>query len=283
MISNDLITQFSNDAICGVLATVLFTDGFGPAQQGDCLFWANGKLVAGTVGGGANELQVLQACANLCEKQKEVEIVSPLSGSLLSCGGTLKIRLDMLNLTKEEDIAFLKKQQKMTNGSRLLLFGAGHVVLELAWLADRNGFSCVVVDPRLELMIDKKFPANAQLVCCPADEWLQTGDVSVGDYIVIAGPDHATDLAVLERAASTLAHYIGVMGSKRKIGSFTKILRQKSLFQSLKGRLFAPIGFNISSRKPSEVAVSIVAELISVRAALYNPANIYSCGSSKKQ
>ncbi len=269
MITNELITQFCKDEVCGVLATVVSTDGPGPAQKGDCLFWADGKLVAGTVGGGANEQKVLKACARLSEKRQVVIITSPLAGPLPSCGGILQVRLDLLDLAKEKDIIFLKKQQEKVNGSRLLLFGAGHVVQELAWLADRNGFFCVIIDPRLELLVSENFPASVNLVCCFVDEWLQKrNNVAASDYIIIAGPDHATDLAVLERAAGTAAHYIGVMGSKRKIRSFTERLHKKALVQLLEGRLFAPIGVSISSRTPSEVAVSIVAELISVRAVL---------------
>jgi len=266
MISNDLIEKLCKDKICGVLATVVSTDGFGPAQKGDCLFSVAGKLVAGTVGGGANEKQVLEACARLSEKRKVIKIVSQSVGFLPSCGGILQVRLDLLDLAQKEDSTFLKKQQKKVTDSRLLLFGAGHVAQELAWLADRNGFLCVVVDPRSELLVSANFPASVSLVCCSVDEWLQRSTVAGNDYLIIAGPDHATDLAVLEKAAGTEAHYIGVMGSKRKIGSFTKVLREKSLLQLVEGRLFAPIGLKIASRRPSEVAVSIVAELISVRA-----------------
>jgi xanthine dehydrogenase accessory factor len=266
MISNNLLIQLCKDEVCGVLATVISTDGLGPAQKGDSLFWADGKLVFGTVGGGANEQQVLQVCAELRESQKVMEINTLLSGVLPSCGGTLQVRFDNLDLKRVTDIDFLKKQLKGAARSRLILFGAGHVVQELAWLADRNGFSCTIVDPRQELMVADNFPSTVSLVRSSADEWLAKDDVVVQDFIIIAGPDHATDLSVLEQVAETHAHYVGVMGSKRKIGSFIEILQKKSLYQILEGRLFAPVGIAISSKKPSEVAVSIVAELIAIRA-----------------
>lgn len=267
MISNETLIKLCKEKVCGVLATVISCDGMGPAQKGDCLFWANGTLVAGTVGGGANEQQVLQACADLGDKQKVVEVDSSLlSGVLPSCGGTLQVRLDRLDLAEHEDIVFIQKQQKAATWSRLVLFGAGHVVQELAWLSDRNSFCCTVVDPRQDLMVPENFPVTATLVCTSAKQWLLEENVVMDDFIVIAGPDHATDLTVLEQMAETPAHYIGVMGSKRKIGSFTEILQKKSLYQTLEGRLFAPIGIDISSKRPAEVAVSIVAELISIRA-----------------
>lgn len=266
MVSNDSLRKLCKSQVCGVLATVLSTDGLGPAQKGDYLFCTEkGKLLAGTVGGGANEQQVLQACAVLVVKHKVIDIGS-LSRPLPSCGGLLQIRLDRLDLAVHEDIAFLTKQQEDAAGARLLLFGAGHVVQELCWLADRNRFTSVVVDPRQELMSSDYFPVNVRLVCCSAVEWLLNADVMAGDYIIIAGPNHATDLSVLEQAATTRAHYIGVMGSKRKIESFTEILYKKSLYQRIEDRLSAPIGLDISSKRPSEVAVSIVAELIAIRA-----------------
>ncbi len=55
------------------------------------------------------------------------------------------------------------------------------------------------------------------------------------------------------------------MGSKKKITSFEKVLKKDNLWQSLQNRLHAPIGIPISSKSPSEVAVSIVAELIEIR------------------
>jgi len=266
MISDILIEQLCKEKICGVLATVLAMDGLGPAQKGDSLLWAEGKRIAGTVGGGENEKQVLQACAELDEKQKVLEISSRLSGLLPSCGGTLQVRLQQLDFSDPEVVELLKNQQKTAAGNRLLLFGAGHVVQELCWLATRNDFSCVVVDPRKDLMIPGNYPGGTDLFCCLVDSWLQREDVRKGDYIIIAGPDHAGDLTVLEQAAETAAHYIGVMGSRKKIKSFIDILKKKSLYSLLENRLYAPIGIDIPSRKPPEVAVSIVAELISVRA-----------------
>jgi len=266
MISDTLIRKLCSDKVCGVLATVISSDGLGPAQKGDSLFWADGQRVAGTVGGGENEQQVLQACAKFHEKQQVLEISSRLSGLLPSCGGTLQVRLELLDLSEPKAVALLKKQGRKKTENRLLLFGAGHVVQEVCWLADRNGFSCVVVDPRQDLMVAANFPVATFLACSSVDKWLQKERVREEDYIIIAGPDHGTDLAVLELAAETAAHYIGVMGSSRKIGSFIEILKKKSLYSLLGDRLFAPIGIDIPSRKPPEVAVSIVAELISVRA-----------------
>ncbi len=70
MIPQLLLNELCHKKICGVMATVLSSDGHGPAKAGDSLFWAEGKLISGTVGGGGNEQQVLEACANPTAKKQ---------------------------------------------------------------------------------------------------------------------------------------------------------------------------------------------------------------------
>lgn len=266
MIPYSLLNTLCRDKICGVMATVVSSDGQGPARGGDCLFWSQGERVAGTVGGGANEQQVLQACADLVGEQQIVDISSPLSGVLPSCGGTLRVQLDRVDFARDEDVAFWQKRQQNDQRSRLFLLGAGHVVQEVAWLAHRNEFQIVIVDPRRELMRQENFPALCTRIPETNSVFFEKNTLKQDDFIVIAGPDHGTDLRALEQAAQTPVHYIGLMGSTRKISSFEEILRAKNLWDTLAGRLYAPIGISIPSRKPAEVAISIMAQLIQIRA-----------------
>ena len=268
MIKPEVVTQLCAEKISGVLATVVNTDGLGPAQKGDHLFWGKGKLLAGTVGGGENEQQVLKACAALDVQRKIIDVVPLFSGVTSSCGGSLQVRLEQLNLALEEDVALLKNVQGKSEAGRLLLCGAGHVVKELVWLADRTGFHSVIVDPRAELLQGDELPSTASRIYGLPSSWLSKSTVRASDYIIIAGPDHATDLTVLQQAYETAAHYVGVMGSSRKIGAFTAFLQQQGLDPTLEGRLYAPIGLDIPSKRPAEVAVSIVGQLIAVRADL---------------
>ncbi len=260
------LEQLYREKQCGVMATVLSSDGQGPARKGDFLFWAHGKCVAGTVGGGANEHQVLRACAELETAQQTIETVSFLSGSLPSCGGKLCVQLDRVDFSREEDVCFWRQKLKPAQRNRLFLLGAGHVVQEVAWLADRNEFSLVIIDPRRELLREENFPKNSHLISADSTSFFQESNPQADDFIVIAGPDHVTDLTALTWAAQTSAHYIGVLGSNRKIDAFGRVLREKNLWKMLQGRLYAPIGIPIHSRKPAELAIAIVAQLIQIRA-----------------
>ncbi len=266
MIPQLILNELCHKKICGVMATVLSSDGHGPAKSGNRLFWAEGNLVFGTVGGGSNEQQVLEACANLTTKKIILEISSFLPGTLPSCGGKLQIQLEKINFGNPEEATFWKKEQARIHQGKLFLMGAGHVAREVAWLADRNGFEIIIVDPRKELMQAEHFPESCTLCLHNHEQFFSETIPGSKDFIIIAGPDHPTDLAALKQAALTSAHYIGVMGSRKKIGSFEKVLKENGLWKALEGRLYAPIGIPISSRSPAEVAVSIVAELIQTRA-----------------
>lgn len=266
MISEQLFKELCFTKTSGVMATVISSDGQGPARPGDNLLWAEGKHLCGTVGGGSNEQQVLEACAALTTQQSVVEISSFFPGTLPSCGGTLEVKLERVDFGNPEQAAFWKKEQTRNPPGNLYLMGAGHVAREVAWLADRNQFQVTVVDPRGELLQAEHFPEDTILHLERGVQFFSENRLASSDFIIIAGPDHATDLAVLEEALTTSAHYLGVMGSRKKIASFKNILKKKDLWQAVQGRLYAPIGIPISSKSPIEVAVSIVAELIQVRA-----------------
>ena len=216
MIPQLILNELCHKKIRGVMATVLSTDGHGPARAGNSLFWAEGKLIFGTVGGGSNEQQVLEACTNLTTQKLVLEISSFLPGTLPSCGGKLKIQLEKIDFGNPEEAIFWKNKQPINHPDNLFLMGAGHVAREVAWLADRNGFEIVIVDPRKELMQAEHFPERCTLCLQDHEQFFSETTPDTKDFIIIAGPDHPTDLAVLKRAAQTSARYIGVMGSRKK-------------------------------------------------------------------
>lgn len=145
------------------------------------------------------------------------------------------------------------------------LFGAGHVAQHVARMAASAGFSIVVVDDRARYASRERFPDATEI---HADDWskvlpaLQTNPSS---YLVIVTRGHKEDMNVLRWAVGAEARYIGLIGSKRKVLSIYKVLREEGVAREKLARVHAPIGIEIGSLTPEEVAVSIVAELIAVR------------------
>lgn len=150
---------------------------------------------------------------------------------------------------------------------RLFLFGAGHVSLETARLANTVDFSVVVVDDRPEYANEQRFPgARVELSAGlgPEDSaaLLSRMAVEPADAIVILTRGHAHDRDVLGAALQTRAGYIGMIGSKGKRNAVYKALEADGIPRERLNSVHSPIGLPIGAETPAEIAVSIVGELI---------------------
>ncbi len=148
----------------------------------------------------------------------------------------------------------------------LYIFGGGHVSRQIVPLAARVGFNVVVVDDREEFTRPEDLPGAAEIHQMPFDGVVEKLGVDEDSYIVIVTRGHVHDKNVLGQALRTNAKYIGMIGSKRKRNIvYQKLLEEGFKEEDLK-KVHSPIGLDIGAETPEEIAVSIVAELIKVRA-----------------
>jgi xanthine dehydrogenase accessory factor len=151
----------------------------------------------------------------------------------------------------------------------LYLFGAGHVARPIVEIASLVGFRTVVLDDREKFASRDNFPkADEVIVLQDFRHALEDLSLSCGGYVVIVTRGHAHDQTVLELVLATPATYIGMIGSKTKVARCFQSLKEKGFSQDQLARVHAPIGLEIGSETPEEIAVSIVAELIHVRSQL---------------
>ena len=152
-------------------------------------------------------------------------------------------------------------------GQRLYVFGAGHVAQPTVHMAAVAGFRVTVLDDRAEFASIERFPDAHQARVLP-DFGRAFTDLPVdGDtYIVIATRGHLHDRTVLAQALTTQARYIGMIGSRKKRDAIYKALMGKGFVQKDIARVHSPIGLAIGAETPEEIAVSIVSELVAVRA-----------------
>ena len=150
--------------------------------------------------------------------------------------------------------------------SRLILFGGGHVALEVAWLADRLDFEVVVVDDREEFANRERFPMAQKTIACPMDQAIDQISFGQGCYVVILTRGHMHDLEVLAQILERETTYTGMIGSRRKRNMIFAELERRGVPQSVLAKVHAPIGIKMPAETPAEIAVSIAAELIAVRA-----------------
>ncbi len=148
----------------------------------------------------------------------------------------------------------------------LYLFGGGHVAVPTVHIAAMAGFRVVVVDDRLDYANPERFP-DAWLTCFSSDfaHAVEEQPIDKDSYIVIITRGHQFDRVVLEQALRTSAGYIGMISSRRKRDAMFASLLESDVTQSALDAVHSPIGLAIGGETPEEIAVSIVAELISVR------------------
>ncbi len=152
-------------------------------------------------------------------------------------------------------------------GDIIYIFGAGHVGFYLAQMARLSDFQVVVTDDRHEFANRERFPHAEEIRVI--EKFKNAFDsllINEHSYIVILTRGHLYDQTVLEHALNTSAAYIGMIGSERKKRQIYNNLQKKGVTENSLRRVYSPIGIEIHSETPSEIAVSIIGEIIKVRA-----------------
>ncbi len=156
--------------------------------------------------------------------------------------------------------------EPLVHAGKVYVFGGGHVAQELVPLLSHVGFRCVVLDDRPEFANKDLFPDAKETVVGDFNRVFDSVTIEAQDYICIMSRGHEYDYQLQKQMLQTDAHYIGVMGSRRKIAVITKKLLLDGFSQEEINRFSTPIGVEIYAQTPAEIAVSVAAELIRVRA-----------------
>ena len=155
----------------------------------------------------------------------------------------------------------------IVNGGTVYIFGAGHISREVADLALRVGFNVVVLDDRDEYANARRFAKPIEVVALKSfDKCFDGLPVDAGSYLVIVTRGHLCDKVVLEQALKSGAGYIGMIGSARKRDTIYRALIEGGVSAQQLEQVHCPIGVKIDTEIPEEIAVSIVGELIDIRA-----------------
>jgi xanthine dehydrogenase accessory factor len=147
----------------------------------------------------------------------------------------------------------------------LHLVGAGHVALTTAKIAAFAGFEVVVMDDRAEFASVERYPEASEVRVLESFDGCLS-ELGVDDFVVIVTRGHLHDRDVLAQALKTAAGYIGMIGSRSKRDAVYAFLLDSGFTQHDLARVHCPIGVSIGADTPEEIAVSIVGEMIAVRA-----------------
>src|SRR5438874_2569849 len=149
----------------------------------------------------------------------------------------------------------------------LLIVGGGHVGQAVGRLAAEVDFDIWVLDDRETYASRERFPRAQKIVVGDIGSRLQelAPDITPSTFCIIVTRGHAHDEEALYHLVRSGAGYVGMIGSKRKIKIIYEDLVAKGIPAETLGKVHAPLGFAIGSQTVPEIAVSIVAELISCR------------------
>ena len=153
----------------------------------------------------------------------------------------------------------------ITTDPAILIAGGGHVGKAIAPLAKASGFNVWVVDDRKDFANKERFPEAEKLINSNFDKAFEELPIRKNTFIIIATRGHNYDDIVLEQAVKTDAKYVALLGSKRKAILIYESLLKKGISEERLKEVRSPAGLDIGARTPNEIAVSIVAEMISFR------------------
>ena len=151
--------------------------------------------------------------------------------------------------------------------SAAYIIGAGHVAQRLSYLAQFVGFRTTVMDDRSEFLSKENFPEIDELILLPDFHSVFThARIDKDSFVICVTRGHMLDKMVLSQALGTTAGYIGMIGSRKKVETIFTMLEKEGFPMQDFERVHTPIGLSIGAETPEEIAVSIVAEMIQVRA-----------------
>lgn len=294
-----------------VLATVIEVKGSVPREVGAMMIICSDGSTIGTIGGGAGEASVIEQAQQVLVNGKKQQVEVDLSGSLERtkqgiCGGMMHVWLERWQgesaiALANEIIALLQTGQSgslvipfapdrspylaasplspsaspafthpLLPPPTLLIIGAGHVAIPLAQMAHLLDFRVVVQDDRSEFANIQRFP-DATVLAQPIDRAVATLNAIPQLYVALVTRGYQHDLAALKVLLPRSPHYIGMIGSKKRVRIVLQALKHdgipgmeaSSLVDQVQA-IYAPIGLNLGALTPAEIAVSICAELITV-------------------
>jgi len=229
-----------------VLVTQIADRGSSPRSRGTKMVVTLDSVVE-SVGGGNLEYDAISYARELIHQGVDGVFERPytLNSSLgQCCGGEVRVLFEVFNASLIQ----------------LYLFGAGHVAQALVPLLAGLGFNVHWIDDRDELFTHSIPPGVNRIERDPLDVAASIPDRA---WMLIMTHDHQLDFDLVLHALERPFDYLGMIGSQTKARRFLQRLDQRGIAASDKARITTPVGLpNLKTKTPTEIAVSIAADLM---------------------
>jgi xanthine dehydrogenase accessory factor len=236
-----------------VLVTVVDTVGSTPQDRGSkMLVTAEGRY-SGTVGGGKIEARSIEEAQQLLldpAAPKTRFFQWSLNKDIgMTCGGMVRVYFETFNVTRWN----------------IVVFGAGHVAQALIGLLMKLDCRVTCIDTREEWLA--KMPDSPKLTKVRTDDMVSlVAKIPESSFVVLMSMGHSSDKPVLLEILRTRRFpYLGVIGSNAKAKRLRQDIAEAGLPEELQRAFYCPIGLEIGSDAPQEIAISVVAQLLQKR------------------
>ncbi|MGM0600060.1 MAG: XdhC family protein [Candidatus Rifleibacteriota bacterium] len=235
-----------------VLCTVVETIGSSPGKVGQKMIVFRDGTTLGTTGGGINEEKVRQEALELFKNGTATivtfDLNNPLEGEDPVCGGKARVFIEMI-----------------ADEPQMVIFGAGHIGKVLAKMAALARFRVTIVDERPEFADPALFPECEKTLCRNYEDAARELGLTDRSFVVVVTPGHQKDWQVLEHVLPTKAPYVGLVSSAKKLKEMKAALVKQGIERERAESIFSPIGINLGSTTPEEIAVEILAQIVAFR------------------
>jgi xanthine dehydrogenase accessory factor len=243
-LSEELV-QITDQGAAAVLATVIEVERNGGVEAGTKCLVRDGEVRAETIGDPKVIQAIVQESATLLREEKSKLVSLNVPG----LGGKLEVFFEV-----------------MPAPPKLVVVGAGHIAVPLVKIAKVLEFYVIVTDDRLAYANRERFPDADEVVVGDMAQVLKEMSITPWTYIVLITRGHKYDEPCLREIIRSQAKYIGMIGSRRRIKAcFQRFRDEEKIAQEMIDRVYAPIGLDIATETPPEIALSILAEIIKVR------------------
>jgi xanthine dehydrogenase accessory factor len=147
----------------------------------------------------------------------------------------------------------------------LVIVGGVHIATVLCACAKQLGFVVTIVDPRSAFATSERFPLADALIHAWPDDALPALRLDRTTFVAVLTHDPKLDDPAIVAALKYPVRYIGVLGSRATQARRRERLHAQGLSDADLGRLHGPIGLPLGGKTPGEIAISILAEIITVQ------------------
>jgi xanthine dehydrogenase accessory factor len=243
-LSEELV-QISEQGAAAVLATIVEADASAGIEPGAKCLVRDGKARLSTIG----DARVVQAIIDKSEEQLRAEKSQLIEMNVPGIAGKLEIFFEV-----------------MPAPPKLIVVGAGHIAVPLVKIAKVLDYHVTVIDDRLLYANRERFPDADEVLVGDMAQMLKEMRITPSCYIVLITRGHAYDEPCLRVVLPSQAKYIGMIGSRRRIKAcFQRFRDEDKIAEELIEKIYAPIGLDIATETPAEIALSILGEVIKVR------------------